>query len=137
MLLFSFFVQATCECTFGIIIFISKRCLGIISGAAGAGVNVGTVVTQGVFFMTSKYATEQGIVFMGIMTVGCTLPVVAVCQRGGMLCPASKSTEEDYYEGEWTEKEQADGLHIATLKFAENSWSERGGKRAPKLPVDI
>ncbi|KAL2631771.1 hypothetical protein R1flu_016457 [Riccia fluitans] len=131
LLLFSFFVQAACGTTFGIIPFISRRSLGIISGATGAGGNVGAVVTQAIFFLNSSYPTERGILYMGIMIVCCTLPVCFVYfpQWGSMFCGPSKSvTEADYYKSEWNKDEQSRGLHKASMKFAENAKSERGSQ---------
>ncbi|KAL2631787.1 hypothetical protein R1flu_016473 [Riccia fluitans] len=129
MLIFSFFCQAACGATFGIVPFISRRSLGIVSGATGAGGNIGAVTTQGIFFLTSRYTTEKGIVYMGVMIICCTLLILIVYfpQWGGMLVgPRASATEEEYYKSEWSEDEQALGLHRSSLKFAENAKSERG-----------
>ena len=97
----------------------------------GGGGNVGAVLTQLIFFNGSKYSKETGITLMGVMIVCCTLPIFLIHfpQWGGMFCgPSSEkiATEEDYYLSEWSSKEKENGLHQASLKFADNSRSERG-----------
>ncbi|KAI3934825.1 hypothetical protein MKW92_008577 [Papaver armeniacum] len=135
MLVFSFFVQAACGLTFGVVPFVSRRSLGLISGMTGAGGNVGAVITQLIFFKGSRYSKETGITLMGIMIICCTLPLFLIYfpQWGGMLFgPSSKEkhTEEEYYTSEWNSNEKAKGLHQGCLKFADTSKTEQGRRVA-------
>ncbi|KAK4261355.1 hypothetical protein QN277_004362 [Acacia crassicarpa] len=131
MIIFSIFIQAACGMTFGVVPFVSRRSLGVISGMTGGGGNVGAVITQLIFFKGSKYSKETGITLMGLMIICCTLPICLIYfpQWGGMFCgPSSKKqvSEKDYYLSEWNSVEQEKGSHHSSLKFADNSRSERG-----------
>jgi NNP family nitrate/nitrite transporter-like MFS transporter len=142
LLIFSVFVQAACGLTFGVVPFVSRRSLGIISGMTGGGGNVGAVLTQVIFFRGTRYSTETGITLMGVMIICCTLPILLIYfpQWGGMLCGPSSSVgnnpEEEYYMSEWNSTEKEKGYHKASLKFADNSRTERGKKveSAPTHP---
>ncbi|CAD5173216.1 unnamed protein product [Musa acuminata subsp. malaccensis] len=141
MVLFSFFVQAACGLTFGVVPFVSRRSLGMISGMTGGGGNVGAVITQLIFFKGSKYSKETGITLMGVMILCCTLPITLIYfpQWGGLFCgPRPKATAEDYYAAEWSEDEKERGYHSASVKFAENSVREGGRRRdsSPAVPAD-
>ncbi|KAE9597975.1 hypothetical protein Lalb_Chr16g0392251 [Lupinus albus] len=130
MIIFSLFVQAACGMTFGVVPFVSRRSLGVISGMIGAEGNVGAVLTQLIFFKGSKFSKEKGITLMGVMIIKCTLPLFSIYfpQWGGMFFgPSSKKVSEgDYYLAEWNSKEKDKGFHHASLKFAENCTTERG-----------
>ncbi|XVE85119.1 hypothetical protein DITRI_Ditri17bG0066300 [Diplodiscus trichospermus] len=140
MIAFSLFVQAACGLTFGVVPFVSRSSLGVISGMTRGGGNLGAVLTQIIFLKGSKYSKETGITLMGVMIICCTLPICLMYfpQWGGMFFgPSNKHTEEDYYISEWNSIEKEKGLHHAGLKFAVNSTSERGRREtAAAIPTD-
>ncbi|XP_043723669.1 high affinity nitrate transporter 2.5-like [Telopea speciosissima] len=102
MCAFSFFVQAASGLTFGVVPFVSKRSLGVISGITGSGGTVGSVTTQLLLFSGSSFPKETGISLMGAMMVVFSLPVTLIYfpQWGGMFCGPSKyqnAIGQDYY----------------------------------------
>ncbi|KAK9713448.1 hypothetical protein RND81_06G027700 [Saponaria officinalis] len=131
LILFAVGVQAACGATFGIVPFVSRRALGVVSGMTGAGGNIGAALTQFIFFTTHHFSTSDGLLYMGVMTIGCTLPVAMIYfpQWGSMFLPPSKSVnEEDYYLNEYNDEEKSRGMHERSMKFAESARSERGMK---------
>lgn len=95
----------------------------------GAGGNIGAGLTQYIFFTSGRFNTHDGILFMGVMSVACTLPVALIYfpQWGGMFCPPSKGIkEEDYYNTEYDSEERRKGMNNRSMLFAESSRSERG-----------
>nr|GEY51786.1 high affinity nitrate transporter 2.4-like [Tanacetum cinerariifolium] len=82
-------------------------------------------------YFYDRFSTASGLMWMGVMTVVLTIPVAFIHfpQWGSMLFPASKNekySEEYYYSREYSEEEREMGLHIGSMKFAENSRAERG-----------
>ena len=131
MILFSLFVQSSEGASFGVVPFVSKRSLGVVSGLVGAGGNAGSVITQQLFFKDKDFATYTGLIYMGIMIICVTLLIIPIYfpMWGGMFCPPREGVvEEDYYLGEFTEEERAQGLADAAMKFAQESKSQRGAK---------
>uniref|UniRef100_A0A7N0U9E0 Major facilitator superfamily (MFS) profile domain-containing protein n=1 Tax=Kalanchoe fedtschenkoi TaxID=63787 RepID=A0A7N0U9E0_KALFE len=93
MCAFSLFVQAASGLTFGVVPFVSKSSLGVISGMTGSGGTVGAVVTQMLLFSGSKFSKQTSISLMGLMMIVFTLPVSSLYfpQEGGMFCGPSKA----------------------------------------------
>lgn len=131
MIIFSAFVQAAEGATYGVVPFVSRRALGIVSGIVGAGGNLGSVTTLALFFK-GQYDTQDGILYMGMMIVGVTMVFSGILnfpQWGGMFtAPKEGVTEEDYYSMDYTEAEIANGEHLEVMSFAENSRRELGPK---------
>lgn len=98
---FSLFVQAASGLTFGVVPFVSKRSMGVISGMTGAGGTLGAVGTQLLLFSGSRsMSTERSISLMGLMMIVCTLPVSLIyfTPWGGMFCgPAKEQEYASYY----------------------------------------
>ncbi|XP_054812373.1 high affinity nitrate transporter 2.7 [Prosopis cineraria] len=95
MCAFSVFVQAASGLIFGVVPFVSKRSLGVISGMTGSGGTVGAVVTQTLLFSGAQFSRQTSISLMGIMMVLCTLPVTLLYfpQWGGMFCGPSSDAD--------------------------------------------
>uniref|UniRef100_A0ACD5VN84 Uncharacterized protein n=1 Tax=Avena sativa TaxID=4498 RepID=A0ACD5VN84_AVESA len=86
------FVQAASGLTFGVVPFVSKRSMGVVSGMTASGGAVGAIITNRLFFSSSRYTVEEAISFTGLTSLLCTLPVALIYfpRSGGMLCGASE-----------------------------------------------
>lgn len=132
MICFSIFVQAAEGASYGVVPFVSKRALGVVSGFVGAGGNAGSSITQTIFFKNGDLETYEAIMYMGVMIMAVTAVTIMPIhfpQWGGMFTkPSMEATEEDYYCSDYTEEEKAEGKHKASLVFAANVKTERGTK---------
>ncbi|XP_030530942.1 high affinity nitrate transporter 2.7 [Rhodamnia argentea] len=102
MCCFGALVQAAAGLTFGVVPFVSKRSLGVISGMTGSGGTVGAVVTQLLLFSGSGMSRQTSISLMGLLMLVCTLPVALIYfpRWGGMFCGPSDdldADEDDYW----------------------------------------
>nr|GMC62086.1 high affinity nitrate transporter 2.7 [Ipomoea batatas] len=100
MCCFSLFVQAASGLIFGVVPFVSKRSLGVISGITGCGATIGAEVTQLLLFSgTTNLPTQAGISIMGLMMLVCTLPLTLIYfpRWGGMFCGPSLHPEDEEY----------------------------------------
>jgi NNP family nitrate/nitrite transporter-like MFS transporter len=132
---FSFFIEATCGATYGVVPFVSHRALGIVCGIVGAGGNAGSAIAQAIFFTPATLSVPDAFKWMGVMAIGIALFQLLLWfpAWGGIVLPAKKgATEEDYYFSEYTEAERREGLHLQVSKFADNSRSNRGSVRLNK-----
>lgn len=97
---FSVFVQAASGLNFGVVPFVSKRSLGVVSGITGSGGTVGAVLTQLLLFSGSRFSKQTSISLMGLMMIVCTMPVSLIYfpRLGGMFCgPSFNPDPEDYH----------------------------------------
>lgn len=140
MLIFSIFCQQACGATYGVVPFVSRRAYGVVGGTVGGGGNVGSIVTQVIFFAGSTtspvLSTQEGLRWMGVMTMGITLFLSTLYwpMWGGMFFKGNDEyAEEDYYLKEWSAEEVAQGLHGGSMKFAMESRSQRGSFRSPGI----
>lgn len=135
--LFSTCVQAAEGASFGVVPFVSKRSLGVVSGFVGAGGNAGSSITQVLFFKSGKYETYDGIILMGVMIIAVTMVVQTIHfpMWGGFWMKADGvTTEEDYYTAAYTEEEKAQGMADAAYKF---SAAARESERTPAQKLEF
>jgi len=140
MVLFSICVQMSEGAAYGVVPFISKRSLGVVSGFIGAGGNAGCSVLMALYFKGDVFngPVNEGIRYMGFTILVLTLLVwlMHFPMWGSMAFQPKRNadgtllhTEEDYYFSDWSEAERKDGKHLAAAKFAENAKIQR-------MPVD-
>ena len=129
MVFFSICVQASEGASYGIVPFISRRALGVVSGFIGAGGNAGATIATAAFFTKDSIETYEGLQYLGYTVIGVTALVIPIHfpMWGSMFFPASKTaTEEDYYiHNEFTPEEIKAGLAAPVQKFCNNSRNER------------
>jgi len=89
MIIFSLFVQMAEGLHYGVVPYVSRTALGVVSGMVGAGGNAGCVVSMSLFFK-GQMRTDVGIFSMGWMIIGVTALMffVYLPEHGGMLIPA-------------------------------------------------
>ncbi|GMH43588.1 hypothetical protein BSKO_11510 [Bryopsis sp. KO-2023] len=130
--LFSITVQASEGACYGIVPFVSKRALGVVTGVVGAGGNLGSMIMTSLFFRTESLEVHTGFILMGatVMVMSQLTLFVYFPMWGGIFAaPKPNYTEEDYYLAEYTEEEIAQGLANASIVYASETKSQRGGRR--------
>ena len=86
MILFSICVQAAEGLHYGIVPYVSRPALGVVSGMVGAGGNLGAVISSMVI-VGPDVAIDEGIVTLGYVTLGasCSLMLFYMPEWGGMF----------------------------------------------------
>ena len=92
MFLFSVAVQMAEGLTYGVVPYVSRPALGVVSGMVGAGGNLGAVIATSIFFKGSSMRTDTGILYLGITILALTLSCFGIYfpDAGGMLFAAGK-----------------------------------------------
>ena len=87
MILFSICVQAAEGLHYGIVPYVSRPALGIVSGMVGAGGNLGSVIALAAFFRGKTTRTDTGFMNLGIMVMAITalMFVIYFPDMGSML----------------------------------------------------
>ena len=90
MILFSICVQAAEGLHYGIVPYVSRPALGIVSGMVGAGGNLGSVIALSAFFRGKTTRTDEGFMNLGILVMVITAGLFFLYfpEMGGMLVPA-------------------------------------------------
>ena len=90
MILFSICVQAAEGLHYGIVPYVSRPALGIVSGMVGAGGNLGSVIALSAFFRGKTTRTDQGFLNLGILVMAITGLMFAIYfpEHGSMLFKA-------------------------------------------------
>ena len=90
MILFSICVQAAEGLHYGVVPYVSRPALGIVSGMVGAGGNLGSVIALAAFFRGKTTRTDQGFLNLGILVMAISALMFAIYfpEHGGMLVKA-------------------------------------------------
>ena len=134
VVLFSFCVQAAEGLHYGIVPYISRPALGVVSGMVGAGGNLGAVIAGRSFF-TGEIRTDLGIIYMGIMIIAITFLInfMYFPEHGGMWVKAGGlggydpqiikppegyrgSDSMDFEAAKRKQAEQAEGVEVEVSK---------------------
>ena len=89
LFVFSLCVQMSEGLTYGVVPYVSRPALGVVSGMVGAGGNAGALITNAAFFSASV-RSDLGFVYMGISILAVTslLLFVYFPDMGGLLVRA-------------------------------------------------
>merc|ERR1719446_260961 len=90
MILFSLCVQAAEGLHYGIVPYVSRPALGIVSGMVGSGGNLGSVIALRSFFFEGDIRRDEGFMRLGAMVIGLTATMFFIYfpEHGSMLTKA-------------------------------------------------
>jgi len=92
IIIFSIFVQMAEGLHFGVVPFVSRPALGVVSGMVGAGGNIGAVISgQFIIGSGTKEPLDRGFVWLGIIIVAFSMlmHLIFFPGEGGILLPAN------------------------------------------------
>merc|ERR1719240_743900 len=78
MICFSLCVQAAEGLHYGIVPYVSRPALGIVSGMVGAGGNLGAVIALRAFFFDGAIRRDEGFLRLGAMVIGLGAMVIGL-----------------------------------------------------------
>ncbi|KAF8671057.1 hypothetical protein HU200_050336 [Digitaria exilis] len=112
------FVQAASGLTFGVVPFVSKRSLGVVSGMTASGGAVGAIVTNRLFFSGSRYTIDEAISLTGVASLICTLALALIHfpRHGGMLCGPTTTAAGDEHDDSGDDEDANDHGDYTLLK---------------------
>ena len=95
LLFFSLCVQMSEGLTYGVVPYVSRPALGVVSGMVGAGGNAGSLITNALFFSAS-IRSDLGFVYMGIAILGVTSLLIFVYfpDMGSMFTKAGATGQD-------------------------------------------
>lgn len=122
MILFSIFVQAAEGLHYGVVPYVSRPALGVVSGMVGAGGNLGAVIATSIFFKGSSMRTDTGILYLGITILAVTLSCFAIYfpESGGMLFGAGKLKYDPQIIKPPADYRGADSMDFANVNKADS-----------------
>lgn len=99
MVIFSLFVQMAEGATYGVVPFMNRKALGAVAGIVGAGGNAGAVAA-GFLFRSESLSYEQGLLYLGLAVVICSLFALAVRFSPAILAAEEAALREALAERE-------------------------------------
>jgi len=127
IIVFSLFVQMAEGLHFGVVPYISRPALGVVSGMVGAGGNLGATISGQFIVGSGKYnPLDRGFIYLGIIIISLSMLMHCIFfpGEGGILLPASFP-----YDPQWIKPPaNAQGSDQLDFKNAQTSDTKGGMK---------